>query len=184
MTSHGSSGVRRAVLGSVAEGVVRELRRPILVVGPRHEVGHPMAGGRVLVPLDGSRRAESILDPVADWCDLMELEAWPVTAIDPAELPADFAGEVPDDAYLRRISARLAERGITTGWEVLHEHDPSDSLATFARGLPASLVAMTTHGRTGLARVTLGSVAARVVHEVTVPVLVLRPELDEDVERT
>lgn len=176
MTSHGSSGIRRAVLGSVAEGVVSALHKPVLLIGPQCEAGRSIAGGRVLVPLDGSRRAEAILDAVAAWCDLMALQAWPVTAVDP--VPA--APDVPDDAYLRRVTRQLSDLGISSSWDVLHQHDAAEALVTFALGLPASLVAMTTHGRTGLARVTLGSVATRVVHEVTSPVLLLRPELDEE----
>jgi nucleotide-binding universal stress UspA family protein len=176
MTSHGSSGIRRAVLGSVAEGVVRELQKPVLLIGPRCEAGRSIAGGRVLVPLDGSRRAEAILDPVAAWCDLMALQAWPVTALDPTGIPAP---EVPDDAYLRRVTRQLSDRGISSSWDVVHHRDAAEGLVSFALGLPASLIAMTTHGRTGLARVTLGSVATRLVHEVTAPVLILRPELDE-----
>jgi nucleotide-binding universal stress UspA family protein len=167
MTSHGSSGLRRAVL--------RAIQKPVLLIGPQCEVGRAIAGGRVLVPLDGSRRAEAILEPVAAWCDLMALQTWTVTAVDPG--PA--ASEVPDDAYLRRVTRQLSDLGISSSWDVLHQHDAANALVTFALGLPASLVAMTTHGRTGLARVTLGSVATRVVHEVTSPVLLLRPELEE-----
>lgn len=176
MTSHGSSGIRRAVLGSVAEGVVSAIHKPVLLIGPRCEADRSIAGGRVLVPLDGSRRAEAILDAVGAWCDLMALQAWPVTAVDPA--PA--ASEVPEDAYLRKVTHRLSDRGVSSSWDVLHARDAADALVDFALGLPASLVAMTTHGRTGLARVTLGSVATRMVHEVTSPVLLLRPGLDDE----
>jgi len=182
MTSHGSSGIRRVVLGSVAEGVIRMLRKPVLLVGPHHEAGRPIAGGRVLVPLDGSRRAEAVLDTVAAWCDFMGMQAWPVTAVDPAEAPAVVGGDVPDDAYLRRVARSLSDRGVETGWEVLHDRDPASDLAAFAGGLPASLVAMTTHGHTGLARVALGSVATHLVHDATCPVLVVRPDLGDDAE--
>lgn len=174
MTTHGSSGVRRAVLGSVAEAVVRQLARPVLLVGPNCRPDHEMAGGRVVIPLDGSRRAEAIVEPAAEWCLSLDLAAFPVTAVD-GRPGGDPAGEA---SYVRRIAAELSGRALTAGWEVLHGDDASDSLVTYARGLPASLVAMTTHGHTGAKRVVLGSVATHVVHESLAPVLLLRPALD------
>jgi nucleotide-binding universal stress UspA family protein len=110
----------------------------------------------------------------------MELQAWPVIAVDPTDAAAVVGPQAPDDAYLRQVSRTLSDRGISTSWDVLHQRDAAAALTTFASGLPASLVAMTTHGRTGLRRVTLGSVAARVVHDVTSPVLILRPELEDE----
>ena len=62
------------------------------------------------------------------------------------------------------------------GWEVLHESDSANAVDTFAKLQDADLIAMTTHGRTGLARITLGSVAAHLLHATPCPVLLLRPD--------
>jgi nucleotide-binding universal stress UspA family protein len=179
MTTHGSSGVTRAVLGSVAERVLRLLRKPLLLVGPQYRPGHELRGGRMMVPLDGSKAAEAILPFARDWSRHFDIEPWPVSIVDPeadTRLVESQPTDVLDSGYVNRISDRLARDGLQGGWEVLRDGDPAGALAAYSRRLPASLVAMTTHGRTGLARLAMGSVAARVVHDSESPLLILRPE--------
>jgi nucleotide-binding universal stress UspA family protein len=172
MTSHARSGPSHALLGSVAEDVVRALERPVLVIGRSWKEHESWPRGPVVLPLDGSETAERILGPTAEWCRATGAEAWPVTVVDasPASGPGTDAG------YVRQIAASLERGGVRAGWEVLHETESANAIDTFAKLQDADLIAMTTHGRTGLARITIGSVAARLLHATTCPVLLLRPD--------
>jgi nucleotide-binding universal stress UspA family protein len=70
----------------------------------------------------------------------------------------------------------LTRDGAGINWDVLHSDHIADAIVDYADGVPASLIAIATHGRTRLARLALGSVAAAVVHDASCPVLVLRPD--------
>jgi nucleotide-binding universal stress UspA family protein len=177
ITSHARSGPSHLFLGSVTDAVVRTLERPVLVIGRSWDAGATWPRGPVVVPVDGSENAERIMPAVRAWCTATKAEAWPVTVIDPQRA----SNEGMDTGYVRQVAANFEEAGVHTGWEVLHESRTADAITTFAAGRDADLIAMTTHGRTGLARVTMGSVAARVLHEARCPVLLLRPNrLDAD----
>jgi nucleotide-binding universal stress UspA family protein len=178
MTTHGSSGLRRVTLGSVADKTVRLLRRPVLLVGPGCRPGAALRGGKMVIPVDGSRHSEAILPTAAAWCRAFDMEAWPVMVIDPDEVARDVgpSSDLAEAAHVRRVAQDLENQGVRSGWEVLHFRNAAGPLTTYALGLPASLVAMSTHGRTGLDRVTMGSVATRLVHDSACPVLVHRPE--------
>lgn len=69
----------------------------------------------------------------------------------------------------------LSRDGAGINWDVMHRRDVSDAIVEFARAVPASFIAMATHGRSGVGRLALGSVAAAVVHDAPCPVLVVRP---------
>ncbi len=171
MTSHARSGPSRALLGSVADSVVRALERPVLLIGRNWKETESWPRGSVTVPLDGSENAERILTSATEWSRATGAAAWPITVVNPSR----EAGAGTDTGYVRQIAESLERDGVRTGWEVLHESEAADAIVTFAKLQDADLIAMTTHGRTGLARLTLGSVAARVLHDATCPVLLLRP---------
>lgn len=179
MTTHGSSGLRRAVLGSVAEKALRLLSRPMLMVGPGYRPDTPIAGGTLMVPVDGSEPAESILPTVADWVRALDLHPWVVTVQDPnadgSAVEVASHGDIGESSAARRVAQDLEALGASAQWEVLHGAHPADPIVTTALSLPASLIAMTTHGRTGLARIAVGSTAAQVLHDCPCPVLLLRP---------
>lgn len=185
MTTHGSSGLRRVVLGSVAEKALRMLGRPMLMVGPGYEPGNPIGGGKLLLPIDGSEPAEAVVPVAAGWAREFDLHPCVVMVRDPdddgAAAEATGHGDVVEEAAARRVAIGLGDLGVPAEWEVLHGAHAAGPIATFARGLPASLIAMTTHGRTGLARVAIGSTAAQALHEAPCPVLLMRPaDLRED----
>lgn len=180
LTSHGTSGVRRVLLGSVAEDVLRLGSGPVLVVGPELATGSPtLEGGRLLVCTDGSAFSEAILPVAAEWAANFGLEPWVTSVVDP-DAAARAAGREPvpdtvDSAHVERLARGLGVNGTTGGWEVLYDRDPAAAIVDFAARLPAAIVALATHGKTGLARVAIGSVAADVVRHAPCPVLVLRP---------
>jgi nucleotide-binding universal stress UspA family protein len=163
MSTHGRGRIAGALLGSVAESVLRGLDQPIVLVGP--EAGAPAAElRRIVVCLDGSRHAESVLPVAETWARQLGLRLDLIEVIDPA--PSPVLGD-----YVRRVADRL---DVETRAEVLSGTDPVNVILRHAQIEPGAMLAMTTHGRSGLARLALGSVAMRTVHESPVPVLVQR----------
>jgi nucleotide-binding universal stress UspA family protein len=142
----------------------------------------------ILVPLDGSARAESAL-PVAQQlaerlgAPLMLVRVVPVTLVPFASssmpLPPESYQQLVDDErrlateYLKRQAQPLRESGLTARI-LLAEGDASSTLLDICSSEQVGLVVMTTHGRTGLVRFTLGSVADRLVRYSHIPVLLLR----------
>lgn len=180
MSTHGRSGLGHAMLGSVAEAVLRGSDRPVLLVGPSLERGawqsaRWFADGNLLVALDGSKASEAIVPAAAEWARLLGLRAC-VAQVVPT--PIGLVPKPPEHAAgsesMRDVAEALPEVGGSPESAVLHGPDAATSLLDYASQLPATLVAMATHGHTGLARVALGSVAMRVVHRNPCPVLVIR----------
>jgi nucleotide-binding universal stress UspA family protein len=201
MTSHGRTGLSRWVLGSVAQHVARYAKVPVLVlrenkplVAEGDATDRPL---RVLVPLDGSPRSEAIIAGVGGLLDDLRLsggaEVRLVCVIDSFELALAQLEEViaieGANAYLKRIAGRLKAEYpdvvMPVTWSVVVNRDVAGALIALAEssagiaetGVPASydLVAMATHGRSGLARWALGSVTERMLGSIGVPLLILRP---------
>lgn len=183
MSTHGRTGPGRWFYGSVAADVLHHATVPMLMIPARGD--HPWPSGRpttILVPLDGSHFAEQALEParaLAREGTLLLLHV-----VDP--LISGYVAEegdvdpvrqsVLDDAesYLRDVAARLRAAGAPVMTRVL-VGAPGDVIAAEACAWGADLVAMATHGRTGLARLMLGSVAAGVLQRAETPVLFVRP---------
>jgi nucleotide-binding universal stress UspA family protein len=182
MSTHGHGGVRTALLGSVAQDVVCRSSGPILLVGPRsrtallqHEVGD------IVVTSDGSAFSEAILPHASAWARDLSLDPWIVEVVAPDELP-NHPSEPPRNrqieggmARLQKLAAGFVSGGEATRFQVLHGADAAQAIVAFAERLPAAVVAMATHGRTGFARTVVGSIAANVVRRSPCPVLLVRP---------
>jgi len=182
IATHGRSGIARWWLGSVADEVVREAKCPVLVIGPNVPEASlsAFAVKRVLVPLDGSEQAEAAL-PLATWIadltgaeiDIARCLSLTAVAYDPgmAVYSAELITSMEDavKAYLSEVAGRL---GGKVHAEMLIGA-PGQQLLEYLDKRPADLVVMTSHGRTGVRRVALGSVADRMLHGPA-PVLVFR----------
>lgn len=174
MSSHGRSGVLRWIRGSVAERVLREATAPMLVVTPRPAGEDRLR--RILVPLDGSERSAAVLPLVgalarADGAEVVLLR----TAWDPVTRPVLAGLHSPEKLAegLAPFRARLAEAGLATRTLVAHG-DAASEVCDAAEREHVDLVAMTTHGRTGLARLIDGSVTETVLRHCRRPLLVVR----------
>lgn len=175
MSSHGRSGVVRLIAGSVAEEVLRKTGLPILVTRPGIEV-HDWK--RIVVALDGSERSEAILPEAARIAkkigasiDLLRV-ATPSIAAAPGETPFVLPPEDPLP-YLQVVAGSLEQEGIATR-PIALEGNPSTLILDYLSKSGASLLCMTTHGRSGLTRLLLGSVAEEVVRKAPCPVLLRR----------
>lgn len=180
MSTHGHSGVIQALLGSTAEDAIRLLHVPMLLIGPNVELSLATRLDNVVVCTDGTQTSNAIVPEVSDWIRALHLRAWVVQVLDPeARFALEEAGEqeaIEFGAVHALAESLLSRDGAGINWDVLHRDDAPDAIVDYVRDVRASLVAMATHGRTGLARVALGSVTAAVVHDAPCPVLVVRPD--------
>lgn len=164
-------------VGSVAEGVTRELGRPVMLVGPQMEPSPGANTTRVIVPVDGSDLSEAILPVGADLARAFDVPLWIVTVMAPLnESSANLrSGAITIGVgYLRQLARELRKsHGVAAEYEVLHRPDTAKAIVDFAGD--DGTVAMTTHGRAGLSRLFGGSVATGVVAHSQRAVVLLRP---------
>lgn len=170
MSSHGR-GRSVSMLGSVTEALLRLTFGPIVVVGP-HAEPHDF-DGPLVATIDGSDASEFGLPLAAAWGIELGVDPWVVQVADP-DLPT--AGDAGESAHVARLARRIAEQsGHAAQFEVLHGRDVAAEISGFATSLGASLIVATTHGRTGMARLIMGSTAAAMVRHAPCPVILLRP---------
>ncbi len=141
----------------------------------------------ILVPLDGSERAEAILGHVEDIAERYKAKVILLSVIEPTQTIVAPDGiyvpseEIVDErrkaveSYITDKQNALSEKGIETK-ALLAYGRVVDEIINVAQDEGAALVAMTSHGRTGLARVFYGSVAAGVLHRIDRPLLLIRAE--------
>lgn len=186
MASHGRGGLKRAWIGSVADHLIRHLPVPVLVTHPG-QVPAPTAD-RILVPLDGSALAESAIDEACALALLRNEELVLLRIISPVvqaigaleapvlgynmELTATLRAAADD--YLAELTERVRGRGIKCTSLTMLAANPAQAIIEVARPVHYTTIIMATHGRGGLQRVVLGSVADKVVRGAEVPVLVVR----------
>jgi nucleotide-binding universal stress UspA family protein len=189
MATHGRSGVNRWLLGSVAEKVLRGATDPVLLIRAREdnrtEDGPTLKS--VIVPLDGSDLAERVLPAAIELAKQRDLEIVlvrtyniPTTAYAGVEgyaLPIDdLLKGMREEAceYLENKVADVKRLGAAKVSFIAREGLASDEIISFAKNIPGGLIAMSTHGRSGVRRWVLGSVTETVVRHSENPVLVIR----------
>lgn len=176
MTTHGRTGLRRAFLGSVAEEVLRHSEVPMLVVRQGARSG---AWKRIVVPLDGSSLAEKILPEAMRLARAFgsEIDLLRVTPSAVVQMTAaGHGGPLPEEdpmPYLRGLCDRLAKDGVTAR-AVARKGDAASEICRHAKELGAGAILVATHGRSGLKRMMMGSVAEHVLRAAPCPVYVLR----------
>lgn len=144
---------------------------------------------KILVPLDGSPLAEAVLphaQSLATYSEDAEIFLLRVAADPAAEfsfsdpiLASDFinALEAETLSYLQSIRAKLQKAGIRTSF-LIREGAIAETILDVAAEVQADVITMSTHGRSGISRWLLGSIADRVVNHSTIPVLLIRPQMD------
>jgi nucleotide-binding universal stress UspA family protein len=147
---------------------------------------------RILVPLDGSDLAGQVLPQVEDLARRLPAEVWFLRVVElyPAMLTVEPTGaemasaelvlealdaeEEEAGSQLASLVSEWQDRGISATWQVIRG-DAAQSIVEFARSNDIDLIAMSTHGRSGLSRLIVGSVAELVVLDSGLPVMVIRP---------
>jgi len=188
MATHGRSGVNRWLLGSVAEKVLRGSRNPLFLVRANEEDSlNPAATIKsIVVPLDGSELAESVLPTVVEVAKRLDSEVVLCRAFELAA-SAYYGSEdyLPNydgmllqiraevEGYLGEKAEMLKASGLTKVSWVALQGPGAEQIADYARKHPDAMVVMCTHGRSGMSRWVLGSVTEKVVRHSSDPVLVL-----------
>jgi nucleotide-binding universal stress UspA family protein len=178
MSSHGR-GRTGALLGSVAEGILRGVQGPCLLVGPRCARERIDAGDRLAIAVDDSPAADEVLGLGGSWAVTFDLEPWVVTSLDPAG-PAEAralvgADHVDENAGVHRLASHLqAQIGREVEWEILHGKHPAERISQFATQQDVAIVVMGTHTSKGAQRLRVGSVCAATAHRAPCPVLTHR----------
>jgi nucleotide-binding universal stress UspA family protein len=139
-----------------------------------------MKTDKILVPLDGSKLAESAL---ADAVDLVAedgvvvlmcaAEAHVLPGTDPILAQIDVVAEA--EQYLSALKAQLEERGIRNLETHVWYGAPAAAIIDAASAYKVDLIVMTTHGRSGVGRLIYGSVAESVLRGTTIPIFLRRP---------
>lgn len=180
MSTHGRSRTA-AFLGSTTVRVATELAAPLVAVGPRVRSAS-LSAGRVVVTLDGWRAAERAIRPAAEWAQRLGVRLSLVTSADPLLVSqedgsrhGDHYGASHDpQTYLSDLAQRPELSALATDVHVLWSSAaPHVSLGAHLDTHPASLVVATSHIRRRLARLALGSKAAKLIHRSPAPVLIL-----------
>ncbi len=189
MATHGYSGLRRWALGSVTDRVAHSTAKPVFVVrGTTAPPTEPIMFKRVMVPLDGSPLAMQALPLAADLAEraraellLMQAVAASIEAY-PASAPLGRPDLIPSD-MLRMLRARagqqledqaamLRDRGLLVVSRVSNGH-AAEAIIDQAERESVDLIVMATHGYSGIKRWALGSVADKVLHAATTPLLLV-----------
>jgi len=183
MSTHGYSGVQRLLLGSVAGKVVQAARSPVLLVpaGAKNPKGELVEFERLIVPLDGSELAETVLPYAIKLCKTLGMELILTRSYHP-NFPGtsirmhDVSKIVHDSAenYIKAKAEELREEGLKkVSYKVLRGL-PAEQITDLALETPNSVTALCTHGRHGVGLWMLGSVTNAVIHCSEEPVLVIR----------
>lgn len=195
ITTHGRGGFSRVWLGSVASELLRSAPVPVLVARASEEgaAAPSLAEGglqHLLVPLDGSTLSEAALDaalemarPAGARCTVLRvvrtadtLLPYDQTFWTPAEQEFLDGQEAMAREYVDRVVGRLRGEGLEADGVVTLEPDAARAIMRVSGERGVDLVAMSTHARSGVSRLFLGSVTDKVIRGCDCPVLVVRPE--------
>lgn len=197
MATRGRSGISRWAMGSLANKVLQVSRVPVWLV--RAEIPEEIVYSRwpwrtILVPLDGSELAELVLPHVEKLAKqgeagpvevvLLTVYESPVISSDyPPDMPLSWEKHVEREnakcrettgKYLAGVEKRLKAAGLKVRSEVLLGK-PADEIIDYSSKNPVNLIAMATHGRSGISRWAYGSVAEKVLLGVSTPLFLVRP---------
>lgn len=186
MSSHGQGGVRPFGVGSVASRLVHDMAVPVLVMRPDSDSpAMPAAPAfrQVLVPLDGSRRSEEVLPAARELAypfgsdvtllQVIEHGLWPMNVIELQQRDVDRKEAAR--AYLEGVGERMRDMWAEPSLAVAAHGSVAQGILDAAEGTGADLIALATHGRAGLSRLVMGSVAAELLRATHLPLLLFGP---------
>ena len=177
MATHGRGAVGRFFLGSTADDLIRQSGAPVLVLHAREPapslLPEPLVES-VLIPLDGSALAEQALPLAADLARLLEAQCVLLRVVEPLA-EGTTAPELEARAYLERLARSLRQQGLQVQTRVVAARHAVEIILEEAETFRSGVIALATHGRSGIGRLLVGSVADRVIRGASCPVLVYRP---------
>lgn len=174
MASHGRGGLGRWLLGSVATKVVRGARIPVLIVNATTEVPQHPEVQRILVPLDGSDVSEAALPQAVKLAqafnaEILLYQGVPHTPIGHPQLDAAVALEVENAReYLEKIKGRYPDQRMSIDVKIA-----GPTLGIVEEAEKCDLIVMSSHGRSGVKRWLLGSIAESVLQAAHKPLMII-----------
>lgn len=179
MATHGRSGMPRFVFGSVAEKVLRASPVPVLVIRSFKEVGtkskrapvQEIPFEKILVPVDGSENSLRVIPHVKEFAKAYGASVMVLGIVDPQSEGSKKKGA--GEPLVRLAVKDFGDAAIPVD-PVVRLGDPAVEILDAAKRHDADLIAMTTHGRSGVSRWVMGSVAEKVLRASTVPMLIVR----------
>lgn len=182
MSTHGRGGFQRFWLGSVADAVVRHATVPVLLVRGARPVAKRLAGQppflRVVVPVDGSERAEEAVTAAKAMLGTGHARmtlvhvVHPMTAAASMNLKRDPEEEVLK-GYLEPLAREVASATLEVRFELKVDHNIARMVNEAVETHDADLIAIAGQGMTGAQRLLVGSVADKLIRTAPVPVLVV-----------
>ncbi len=190
LPTHARTGLDHVLWGSVAEKVVRLAPCPVMTVSPRQEKPRPFGGKRVLFATDFSKGSERALQSAVSFAEHYRAElvmAHVVTVwdYDPANpdwrfppLPSEHVTEIEERSreQLGETERGVAGDGVAVRTMLVRGFDPGLEIVRTAEEEEADLIVMSTHGRTGVSHLVIGSTAEKVVRYAGCPVLTVKQE--------
>ena len=143
---------------------------------------------KILVPLDGSPIAEAVLPYAQSLAHMGNAEVFLIEVVETIESyrypfgitllePIVHEVRAAANSYVQHVAATLSEHDIHTHAEVVDSNQVAAAILDYASAKEIDLILMATHGRSGFDRLTLGSVADKLVHRAKIPVMLVRPDL-------
>lgn len=190
ISTHGKGGISRWSLGSIATKVVQSSHIPVFLVRSSPQAEAAVKLKKIAAALDGSRFAEAIIPHLEAFAKSLGSEIVLLEVLEPIKVPQLGAfedwGKVERDVfaklereaerYLEKRKATLQSKGINVTAKLL-QGKPADAILQHVVDAGIDLVALTTHGFSGIAKWAYGSVASRIIEASTKPILLVRPPL-------
>ncbi len=183
MGTHGRRGVRRLVLGSVAEEVVRKAPCPVMTVGRGASTPEEMEGGTMLVPVDFSEHRFRVMAHAREIAPVYDMDLTLLHVVEVTGLPDAYGvyGSPPDPGVLADRAEEVLDveaeslraKGIDVSLDV-RGGPPAATILNVAEESGAAFITIATHGRTGLERMLMGSVAEKVLRQAPCPVCAVK----------
>jgi nucleotide-binding universal stress UspA family protein len=185
LATHGASGVKRFLFGSVAEGVLRKSPVPVLLLRPfwSYEIVPPGTVEQrplrnLLLPVDGSDLSMAALPGVIEYAELFGTRVVLLRVLEESKRKGARPEERAEaENQLRALAKAIEKKGVETV-TLIEKGEPVKQILETVRFHEIDLIAMTTHGRSGLSRAVTGSVTEQVLRKATVPLLVRRSSLE------
>ena len=170
MATRGRGALGTAVLGSVAQRAVHELGVPTALVGPNSDTDWAV-DGPIVVCHDGSVASDAILPAAREWARALRLKV----VIVHVSRPREAATASPPNPAIERAVEFFRDDLEDDGVRLPSHRHPAAGILGLVDDVDASLVALSTHGRTAMGRLTLGRISGAVIHAAPCPVLTTRP---------
>lgn len=192
ISTHGCTGDRCWPMGSITNKVLQKSHAPVLLIRSTQPETASVEGElqKILVTLDGSHTAETIIPHIESFARKMGSEIVLSRAIEPIIIPhlasyrkreeyeQSLMDKIREEAnyYLGKQETALRHKGINVSSALL-EGEPTQAILQYAENNPVGLIAITTHGFSGITKWVYGSVASHIIESSSKTIFLVRPSM-------